>query len=100
VEIRRLHWAEGLAIRAIARRLGISRNTVKKDLVAYTPPCYERAPQGSIVDAVEPAIPRLLVEFPDRPRPSRKQPQAHRGHGRGVSHSEITVSVLEAEAFC
>jgi len=28
-EIRRLHRAEGMAIRAIARRLGISKNTVK-----------------------------------------------------------------------
>jgi transposase len=29
-EIRRLHRAEGMAIRAIARQLVISRNTVKK----------------------------------------------------------------------
>lgn len=62
-EIRRLHRAEGMAIRAIARRLGISRNTVKKAL----PPRYVRASVGSIVDAVEPHIRALLAEFPDMP---------------------------------
>jgi transcriptional regulator with XRE-family HTH domain len=64
-EIRRLRRAEGLAIQAIARRLGIARNTVKKALASDVPPCYQRAAKGSIVDAVEPRIRALLVEFPD-----------------------------------
>lgn len=66
-EIRRLHRAEGMAIKAIARRLGVSRNTVRKALGSHSPPRYERAPKGSIVDAVEPAIRALLAEFPDMP---------------------------------
>ena len=66
-EIRRLRRAEGLAIRAIARRLGISRNTVKKALASHEPPRYVRASAGSIVDAVEPQIRALLAEFPDMP---------------------------------
>ncbi|WP_285702230.1 helix-turn-helix domain-containing protein, partial [Actinomadura sp. NBRC 104412] len=66
-EIRRLHRAEGLAIRAIARRLGISRNTVRKALASHEPPRYVRAVKGSIVDAVEPQIRALLAEFPDMP---------------------------------
>lgn len=66
-EIRRLHRAEGMAIRAIARRLGISRNTVKKAVTSHAPPKYERAPKGSIVDAAEPQIRALLAEFPDMP---------------------------------
>jgi transposase len=37
-EIHRLHWAEGMAIRAIARPLGISRNTAKKALASHEPP--------------------------------------------------------------
>jgi transposase len=60
-EIRRLHRAEGMAIRAIARRLGISKNTVKKVLAASAPPRYERARKGSIVDPVEPQIRTLLA---------------------------------------
>ncbi|MFI5593642.1 IS21 family transposase [Amycolatopsis sp. NPDC051758] len=66
-EIRRLHRAEGLAIRAIARRLGIARNTVRRALEAHEPPRYERPAKGSIVDAVEPQIRALLAEFPEMP---------------------------------
>jgi transposase len=66
-EIRRLYRAEGLAIRAIARRLGVSKNTVKKALACHEPPRYERAPRGSAVDGFEPAIRALLAEFPEMP---------------------------------
>jgi transposase len=66
-EIRRLYRAEGMAIRAIARRLGISRNTVRRALGAHEPPRYVRAAKGSIVDAVEPQIRALLAEFPEMP---------------------------------
>jgi len=37
-EIRRLHRGEGLPIKAIARRLGISRNKVKRALAWDEPP--------------------------------------------------------------
>jgi hypothetical protein len=66
-EIRRLRQSEGMAIQAIARRLGMSRNTVKKALVSDGPPRYHRAPASSIVYAVEPQIRVLLAEFPDMP---------------------------------
>lgn len=66
-EIRRLHRAEGMAIKAIARRLEVSRNTVRKALASHEPPRYQRAVKGSIVDAVEPQIRVLLAEFPDMP---------------------------------
>jgi transposase len=66
-EIRRLHRAEGMPIKAIARRMGISKNTVKRALAAEDPPKYRRASRGSIVDAVEPRIRELLAEFPDMP---------------------------------
>ena len=64
-EIRRLHRAEAMPIKAIARRMGISKNTVKRVLAAEEPPKYRRASGGSIVDAVEPQIRELLEEFPD-----------------------------------
>ncbi|MEV0006486.1 IS21 family transposase [Micromonospora sp. NPDC050980] len=66
-EIRRLRRSEGMAIQAIARRLRMSRNTVKKALASDEPPRYRRAAKGSIVDAVEPQIRVLLAEFPDMP---------------------------------
>ena len=66
-EIRRLRRSEGLAIQAIARRLGIARNTVKRALASHEPPRYRRPARGSIVDAVEPQVRALLAEFPDMP---------------------------------
>jgi transposase len=66
-EIRRLHRAEGLSIRAIARVRGVSRNTVRNALKADGPPRYQRRPAGSIVDAAEPLIRELLQTYPRMP---------------------------------
>jgi transposase len=43
-EIRRLHRAEGLPVRQVARVLGISRNTVRAALRSDGPPRYARRP--------------------------------------------------------
>jgi hypothetical protein len=40
-EIRRLHRAEGMPIKAIVRTLGISRNTVRAALASDGPPKYQ-----------------------------------------------------------
>lgn len=66
-EIRRLHRAEGVPIKAIARQLGIGRNTVRRALAADGPPQYRRPVKGSIVDAVEPQIRQLLAQWPTMP---------------------------------
>jgi transposase len=66
-EIRRLHRAEQMPIRAIARKLGIARNTVRRAVAGDAPPKYQRAAKGSIVDAVEPQIRELLERWPDMP---------------------------------
>ncbi|MFL5910387.1 MAG: IS21 family transposase [Gaiellaceae bacterium] len=66
-EIRRLHRAEGLPIKVIARLLGVSRNTVRAAVASTAPPRYERRPAGSIVDAVEPRIRELLQAYPRMP---------------------------------
>ena len=60
-EIRRLHRAEGMPIKAIVRHLGVARNTVRAALASDAPPAYKRAAKGSVVDAVEPEIRKLLV---------------------------------------
>ena len=52
-EIRRLHRAEGVPIKEIARRLGVARNTVRAALRSDGPPRYERAPRGSVADVYE-----------------------------------------------
>src|SRR5215471_10889902 len=66
-EIRRLHRAEGLPIKVIARTLGVSRNTVRAAIASEGPPKYERKPGGSIVDAAEPRIRELLRAYPTMP---------------------------------
>ena len=66
-EIRRLHRAEGMPIKAIVRQLGISRNTVRRALAADAPPQYQRPAKGSIVDAAEPQIRALLAQWPTMP---------------------------------
>ncbi|MER5835740.1 IS21 family transposase, partial [Streptomyces sp. NPDC002130] len=56
-----------MPIKAIARLMGVSRNTVRSALAADGPPKYQRAKSGSIVDVVEPRIRELLHEFPTMP---------------------------------
>jgi transposase len=66
---------QGLSARAIARALGISRNTVKALIAAHAaarqkgqpalPPCPERAPRASKVDAYAPRVGELLGRYPD-----------------------------------
>ena len=66
-EIRRLRRAEAMPIKAIARVVGVSKNTVKRALAADSPPRYQRPARGSAVDAVEPRIRELLAAWPTMP---------------------------------
>jgi transposase len=66
-EIRRLHRAEQMPVKAIARVVGVSRNTVRAAIASDRPPRYERPRKGSIVDAVEPRIRELLRAYPTMP---------------------------------
>lgn len=66
-EIRRLHRSEGMAIKAIARQMGLARNTVRSALAADAPPRYQRKSTGSRLDAVEPKIRELLAARPTMP---------------------------------
>ena len=66
-EIRRLHRAEGLPIKQIARVMNVSRNTVRAAVRSDGPPRYERAAKGSVADAFEPRIRELLRVYPQMP---------------------------------
>src|SRR5262249_28278624 len=66
-EIRRLHRAEGMPIKVIARVVKVSRNTVRAAIGSDRPPRYERPAKGSIVDAAEPRIRELLQAYPTMP---------------------------------
>ena len=66
-EIRRLHRSEGMPIKAIARVMGVGRNTVRRALDSDGPPRYQPPPRGSLVDAVELQIRELLRAWPRIP---------------------------------
>jgi transposase len=66
-EIRRLHRAEGLPIKTIAKTLGIARNTVRAAIASDGPPKYQRRPSGSAVDEFEDAIREQLRRVPTMP---------------------------------
>jgi transposase len=66
-EIRRLHRAEGMPVREIARVTGVARNTVRAALASDGPPRYQRPRAGSVVDAAEPRIRELLRAYPTMP---------------------------------
>ena len=67
-----LEWAEvralakdGVSQREIARRLGINRRTVARAVGSETPPRYVRAPAGSQLDPLMPAIRSVLEQWPE-----------------------------------
>nr|WP_280457730.1 hypothetical protein [Nocardia carnea] len=66
-EIRYLHDSEGLSQRAIAKRLGIFRDTVARAIASQNPPRYSRVSGPSAFDAFEPHVRELLVQFPGMP---------------------------------
>jgi transposase len=66
-EIRRLYLSERMSIKAIMRKTGFARNTVRSAVRSTQPPRYVRSGAGSIVDVVEPRIRELLKEFPEMP---------------------------------
>lgn len=63
-EIRRMHRAEGLPMKVIARTLGVSRNTVRSAVASDGPPKYGRPAKASVADAFEPRIRELLKAYP------------------------------------
>jgi transposase len=66
-EIRRLHRAERMPIKVIARTVGCAKNTVWAAIRSDGPPWYQRAPRGSLVDQAEPRIRELLKACPTMP---------------------------------
>jgi transposase len=66
-EVHRLHEREGCSKTAIARRLGMSRNTVDRLLRLTDPPTYERRSRGSLLDPFKLDIAELLEDDAEAP---------------------------------
>jgi transposase len=64
-ELRREHFVRGVSIKALARRTGLSRNTVRAALRSSAPPSYQLAASGSKLDPFKAEIHRLLKKDPE-----------------------------------
>jgi transposase len=60
-KVRELH-RQGISKKAIARRLGMSRNTVARLVASERPPRHERARVGSLLDPFKDEIEGLLAD--------------------------------------
>jgi len=66
-ELRREHFVRGVSIKELARRTGLSRNTVRLALRSDAPPRYERRPAPSKLDPFKEEIHELLRGDPRLP---------------------------------
>jgi hypothetical protein len=82
-EVRRMKRVEGLSAREISRRTGLARDTVSRLLVAEAPPCYSRAPAGSIMDPFKDWICEQLQADPRVPSQRLRELAVEIGYGGG-----------------
>ena len=83
-EVLRLGLVEGVSVRQIARRLHVSRKTVRKILGRHHAPAKPPTPRGSLLDPYEKAIRRAPRRHARDARPSRaRAPASARLHRRG-----------------
>jgi transposase len=66
-ELRREYFVRGVSIKRLARRTGLSRNTIRRALRSDAPPAYRRTPAGSMLDPFKDEIHRLLKDDPKLP---------------------------------
>jgi transposase len=82
-ELRREHFVRGVSIKELARRTGLSRNTIRAALRASEPPAYRRVSAGSKLDLFKDEIHRLLHDEPDMPGQRVRELIAEHGFGGG-----------------
>jgi transposase len=78
-------YREGASKKAIARRLGMSRNTVARLLASEEPPRYEREPAGSQLDPFKGAVLEMLREDASVPATVIREHLQRRGYGGGIT---------------
>jgi len=93
-EIRRAHFVEGVGIRALARRTGLDRKTIRRALRADAPPRYERGPVASKLDPHKEEIHRLLRADPRLPATRIRELIAEQGYAGGRAILEAYLREL------
>src|SRR5215210_2178098 len=82
-EIRGAHYVEGVGVRALVRRTGLDRGTIRRALRADEPPRYRRAPVTSKLEAHKEEIHRLLGADPRLPATRVRELIAEAGYTGG-----------------
>jgi hypothetical protein len=98
-EVRVLFRGEGLSQRAIARRSGISRDTVKDALESEEPSKYERPPVETSFDPVPARVRAMLVDYPGMPTSALSHCVGWLGGESGVCQGFWTNSGLIFSGF-
>ena len=84
-EVLRLGLVEGIAVRAIAKRLNMARKTVRKILGRHRAPPKPAEPRASILDPYEPAIRAVLNDAPEMLAPAVLERLRPLGYTGGVT---------------
>ncbi len=103
-EVLRLGLIEGVSVRQIAKRLSISRKTVRKILGRHTAPPKPAAARGSLLDAYETPLRAILDDVPDILAPAVLERLRPLGYTGGVTIlrarlRELRVGRRSPEAF-
>lgn len=85
-EVLRLSLTEGMSIRAIAKKLSLSRNTVRRMLGRTPAPApKQHSPRGSMLDRHASAIKKLIDDAPDIKAPAVLERLRPLGYSGGVT---------------
>jgi transposase len=98
-EVLRLGLVEGVAVRAIAKRLQMSRKTVRRILGRHrAEPRPSPEPRSSMLDAYEPAIRAALADEPDMLAPAVLERLRPLGYTGGVTILRDRLRALRPRA--
>jgi transposase len=85
-EVMRLHYLEGLSVRAIAKRLRLSRKTIRRYLGRCEPtPILQRAPRPSLLDPYRQTVQAWIAETPELKSSQILERLRERGYSGGIS---------------
>jgi transposase len=85
-EVMRLHFLEGLSIRAVAKRLRLSRKTVRRHLGRVDPaPIVQKAPRSSLLEPYHQTVQTWLVATPELKAPQVLERLREQGYSGGLT---------------